>query len=133
MSEWADEILPVLEASYRAAQRSPMVPQVEPSAVNEELGRENGDPRTERALHQLAQTGYLKVILDTDQSLAPRLSELTEKALIIVGGWPGEGGDALYARFMQALDEAVASTSEIGKGVLVSVLSNLARIHGVPI
>lgn len=126
-----------------------MVPQVEPSAVNEELGRENCDPRTERALYQLAQTGYLNVILDPDQSIAPRLSELTERALIVVGGWPGVGGDALYARFMQVLDDAVASTtdptersklerlrsdaSEIGKGVLVGVLSNLARVHGVPV
>ena len=65
MSDWTTEILPVLEAAYRASQRSPMVPQVEAPMVNEELGREKGDPRTDRVLHQLVQTGYLNVILDS--------------------------------------------------------------------
>ena len=74
---------------------------------------------------------------------------LSEKARQLLAGWPSDSGDALYTRFLSALDESIAAASndeergklerlradasEIGKGVLVSVLSNLARIHGVPL
>jgi len=113
MTNWADNVLPVLEASYRVSLREAGEPYVTQDAVNEEMGREPGDVQTARALHDLWHADYVDDVLDGGGmgAFGPQRFTLTEKALQIVAGWPGFGGESLFSRMLAELDERVASAS----------------------
>lgn len=120
--------------------------------MNAELGREEGDIQTWRTIGELLDGDWLDVTAGRYQFERPNWPlqiVVTDKARQFLDGWPSGGGDVLYSRFLEALDEAIASANspeertrieklrtdagDVGKGVLVSILSNLARIHGIPL
>lgn len=92
MSHWEHEAKPVLEAVARADPTH--------SSINAQLGREDGDPRTDRALSALVETGYIEGEWEIDQ-MSGRVvlgdPQLTEKGRQEVSGWPrpAAGGPSL--------------------------------------
>jgi hypothetical protein len=112
VTRWSDEILPVLEAAHRVSLRNLTDPFISVAAVDDELGREANDPRTARALHDLAETGYFDVTTSPAMgSITPAIFRLSEKALQIVAGWPSIGGESFFTRMLAELDERVAAAS----------------------
>jgi hypothetical protein len=152
VTDWDTEAFPVLAAAYRVTTRDPADPYLRQTDLNAELGRDPGDARTWRTMGELIEDGWLEVTkgeFHFDRPGWPSMIVLTGKARRLLAGWPSDGGEALYARFIASLDELIAKTEspdertklerlradagDIGKGVLISVLSNLGRVHGVPV
>lgn len=107
--EWATDVLPVLQAAYEAAAEGSPDIGASQDAVNARMGREAGDVSTARSLLQLEQAGYLRETMGADQIVGPAFFTLTEKALQVVAGWPGGGGDAAYDRLLALLDERISA------------------------
>lgn len=68
-------------------------------ALNDELGRERGNPATDRELARLSRAGYLTRERTTGHRVAFNLSE---KGLQQVAGWPGAPDDNLADQFLAA-------------------------------
>jgi hypothetical protein len=153
VTDWETEGFPVLAAAYRVTTRDPENPYLSQTELNAELGREPNDPRTWRTTSELLDDDWLDVV-GNDQFVFERPSfpcriVLGGKARELLAGWPSSGTEALYERFIAALDESIAAApndeergklerlradaGDIGKGVLIGVLSNIHRIYGVPI
>jgi hypothetical protein len=151
VTDWETEAFPVLAAAYRVTTRDPANPYLSQKDLNAELGREPGDVTTWRTTGELIDGGWFEVKggkFEFSRPGWPVNIVLTDRARRLLAGWPSDGAEALYGKFMAALDESIAAASndeergklerlradaaDIGKGVLVSVLSNLGRIHGVP-
>jgi hypothetical protein len=152
VTDWETEAFPVLAAPYRVTSRDPANPYLSQDDLNTELGREPADARTWRTTSELLDDDWLDVVSGQflfERPGWPAQIVLTGKARRLVAGWPSDSGEALYARFLAALDERIAAAEnddergqlerlradvgDIGKGVLLSILSNLARIHGIPL
>jgi hypothetical protein len=137
--DWETDVLPVLEAFYTASGSADADLGVSDNAVNEVLGREPRDARTDRVLTMLVSTGYLDT---TIRSGIPVLQDHRE-GVQITAGWPSGAVDAAYTRLLTLIDEHVeaAGTDEerskwerlragvvgIGKDVAVEVLSAAAQ------
>jgi hypothetical protein len=137
---WETEVLPVLEAFYTASGSADADLGVSDNAVNEVLGREPGDARTDRVVTMLVSTGYLDT---TVRSMGFRYCRITEKGLQITAGWPSGAADAAYTRLLTLIDKHVeeAATDEerskwerlrdgvvgVGRDVAVDVLSAVAQ------
>ena len=102
--DWETEVLPVLQAFYTASGSADADLGVSDNTVNEVLGREPGDARTDRVLSMLVTTGYL----DTKaRSMGFRYCQITEKGLQITAGSPSGAADAAYTRLLALIDEHV--------------------------
>ena len=113
MVEWQDDVLPVLEAVWRTTKsKVGYDPTVSQREINDRLGREPDDRRTDRALYELARTGYVTSTFQTDVSLGPLEVELTEKGLQTVGGWPGRDPADAFLAALQARVDAEESVEE---------------------
>jgi DNA-binding PadR family transcriptional regulator len=110
---WENDLLPVLEAVYRAATKGNPFG-VEQKQVIAELGRPDDDPRTDRLLYELERTGYIEATMATDGQWGPLICRLTEKGYQQVAGWPGRVDDSTFALLIRALDERIecAETEE---------------------
>jgi hypothetical protein len=118
---WEDT-LPVLEVVVDLYPDSPPGLGVSQGQVNQQLGREDGDPDTGRKFEMLQQAGYVRGFLETDQTPGPLMAAPTEKALQLLGGWPADGSVALE-RFTGTLEARIeASTDEEEKGKLRAML-----------
>jgi hypothetical protein len=138
--DWETEALPVLQAVYTASASADADLGVSDDTVNEVLGRERGEARTERILTMLIRGDYLDT---TMQTMGSRFSQITEKGLQITAGWPSGAADAAYTRLLTLIDEhveAAASDEErsrwqrlrdavvgVGREVAVDVLSAAAQ------
>lgn len=98
----------MLNAIASISNRNEAWPFVTRRDVYDQLGRPADDGRTNRALYDLARTGYLNVTAETDMSLAPEEFELTEKALVLVEGWPLAQEQAV-ARLLDAVKTQIAA------------------------
>ncbi len=136
--DWATEVRPVLDATYRLLATEE---HISGDAVIAELGRPHNDPQTGRALKALVDSGYIegRFVMQTS---VPILISATEKGLQETSGWPkpGGGGDQLDL-LLRLLDERIAATetppeekgrlervrdslADAGRDVVVGVLSN---------
>jgi hypothetical protein len=138
--DWETDVLPVLQAFCTASESADTHLGVGDNTVNEVLGREAGDVRTDRVLTMLVRSGYLEV---TVQGMGNRYCQITEKGLQITAGWPSGSADAAYTRLLALIDEHVegaASDDErskwqrlrdavvgVGRDVAVDVLSAAAQ------
>jgi hypothetical protein len=144
--EWAEEVLPVLQAVHRAYPRREPETGVTPAQVNQELGRSADDRRTGEVLYELVRTGYLvggPTPLDSSR-IGPLFVQLSEKGLQVTAGWPASSGEAAYGRLLTLLNQQIETTSSpeehsrlerfrdeavgVGRGVLVQVLGDAAGI-----
>jgi hypothetical protein len=133
----------VLRAVHDATTKHPFPAHgIERTAIAEELGRAEDDPRTSFALVRLVDAGYLQATLETDQHHGPWAVELTERGLQVTAGWPTGPGDALLASLLAEVERRIATTESaeersslerfrdfavgVGRDVLVSVLSAYA-------
>ena len=149
VTDWETEALPVLAAAYRVTTRGPESRCVTQDDLNAELDREPDDLQTWRTTSELVDDGWLDVVagqFEFSRPSWPHELVLSAKARRMLAGWPSDGAEALYARFVAAIDESIAAAPndeergklerlradavDVGKGVLIGVLTNLARTHG---
>src|SRR5581483_8563321 len=142
MSDWSDEVLPILQSIYQAGRTNPMG-HVDTRVMLAAIGREADDPDAARVIRELADAGYIEIVADPDASFVPILVRTMEKGLQVVAGWPTAGGESLFSRLLAELDERVAkaATEEertrlvrfrdalvgVGRDVFTNVVSSAAE------
>jgi hypothetical protein len=84
--DWATEALPVLEAVSAASGSADADLGVSHKTINEVLGRQADDPRTDRVVTMLVQGDYLQ--RTAFEGMGSRFCQITEKGLQITAGWP---------------------------------------------
>jgi len=138
---WETDLLPVLRAVVDTYRFAPASKGVSQEAVNERLGRSEGDAETDRTLYLLYTSGYIEGIT-ADQVEGPMFSVPTEKAFQVTRGWPSQGGESAAAAFIAALEQAVRDAPsedertkrqqmldialDVGQSVLAGVLTKVA-------
>lgn len=123
-----DDTLPVLQAVVELYPDAPPGLGVLQARVNERLGRDEGDLDTSRKFEMLAEAGYVKGYLESDQVPGPLMAAPTEKALKLLKGWPADGAVALE-RLVVALEARIdASGDEEERGKLRSVLAAIQAV-----
>lgn len=136
---WNDT-LPILKAVVDLYPDAPPGFGVSQGQVSERLGRAENDLDTGRKFEMLEQAGYIKGMLETDQTPGPLMAVPTEKALSLLAGWPTSGAAAVE-RLLSILDERIEdapneqqkgklralrdSVIDIGEGVAAEVLVKL--------
>ena len=99
------EALPVLEAVYAASGSADADLGVSHKTINEVLGRQSGDPQTDRLVTMLVQGDYLQ--RTAFEAMGSRFCQITEKGLQITAGWPSGAPDAAYTRLLALIDQHV--------------------------
>ncbi len=124
---WADN-LPVLEAVVELYRDVAPGQGVSQSQVNGRLGREESDVATSRQFELLADAGYVKSLLETDQIPGPLTVAPSERALQLLAGWPADGAVALERLIAVLQDRIDATTDPDEKGRLRNLLSAIQGI-----
>jgi hypothetical protein len=93
--DWETEALPVLEAVCAASGSADVDLGVSHKTINENLGRQPNDPRTDRIVTMLVQGDYLE--RTACEGMGSRFWQITEKGLQITAGWPSGARRRLYA------------------------------------
>ena len=123
-----DETLPVLRAVVDLYPSAPPGFGVSQEQVNEHLGRTENDLDTGRKFEMLERAGYVKGMLETDQTPGPLMAVPTEKALSLLAGWPTNGAAAVE-KLLSILDERIeAAPDEEQKGKLRALRDSLLDI-----
>jgi hypothetical protein len=92
--DWETEVLPVLKAVYAASGSADPRLGVSQKTINEALGRQPDDPRTDRILTMLIGGGYLET---TVEAMGSRFCQITEKGLSsLLGGGHRSTGRRLH-------------------------------------
>lgn len=130
-ADWSEEMRPVLQAAYRAYSAAPHPSGITQNAINEQLGRDANDDRTDRALGELAAFGYVEATAAARQQSGPLRCKLTEKAYQQIANWPTGSGDAVAAALLEALDEHIAEASTDEERARLQSLREAARDVGV--
>jgi hypothetical protein len=142
MTGWESEALPVLKAVYEIAQTKggDNWPYVSQREVNEALGREAFDDRTDRAIRYLGDAGYLRGDRESDMITGNIDFDLTEKSLQRLADWPSPERSADV--FLEALERRIEtstpeergrlkrlhdSASDVGRGVLADLIAGAIR------
>lgn len=87
--DWEREVKPVLDALHRALQQQDDGGAVSQATVNAQLDREEADARTDQALGELFEVGYITGP-PTAHRRGPVSARLKSKGRELVAGWPAE-------------------------------------------
>jgi hypothetical protein len=109
--EWHTDALPVLRATH-VANRDADEMGVYQDAINEVLGRQPNDPRTDRVLFELEQGGFITGTISAHSGSGPTTCRLTGKGLQQVAGWPTGASDDLVLRLLTVLEERIRETTD---------------------
>jgi hypothetical protein len=139
--DWKTEGLPVLQAVSTASESADVDLGVSAKTINELLGRQPDDPRTDRILTMLVRGDYVGQTIRAMGSSG--FFQVTEKGLQVTAGWPSGAPEATYTRLLELiderLDEAVSEEERsrwqrlrdgvvgVGRDVAVDVLSAAAQ------